>query len=117
MTPVQMRKYFFGELLKGLKVVWPILFVLLGAMLATGAAVGELEDWPLGDGFYFAFVSGLTIGYGDLVPRHPVSRALAIMIGFVGILLIGLVTAVGVRALESTWRQHETGGRTPGKPD
>lgn len=117
MTPAQMRKYFFAELLKGLKVVWPILSVLIGTMLATGLVVCELENWPQGDGIYFAFVSGLTIGYGDLVPRHPVSRALAVMIGFVGILLIGLVTAVGVRALDSAWQQHAAGTRAPGKPD
>ena len=119
MNPAQMRKFFFGELLKGLKVVWPILFVLIGAMVATGFVVCELESWPHGDGVYFAFVSGLTIGYGDLVPRHPVSRLLAVMIGFVGVLLIGLVTAVAVRALDNTWRQHETGTGTRAleKPD
>ena len=117
MKPAQMRKFFFGEFLKGLKVVWPILFVLIGAMVATGFVVCELESWPHGDGVYFAFVSGLTIGYGDLVPRHPVSRLLAVMIGFVGVLLIGLVTAVSVRALDNTWRQHETITRTPGEPD
>jgi Ion channel len=117
MTPTAMRIHFFAELLKGLKVVWPILLVLLGAMLATGFIVCKLEDWSQGEGIYFAFVTGLTIGYGDLVPLHPVSRVLSVMIGFAGILLIGLVTAVGVRALDATWRQHETGTRDSGKPD
>ncbi len=110
MTPAQMRRHFFAELLKGLKVVWPILFVLIGTMAVTGFLVRRLEGWPLVDGIYFAFVSGLTIGYGDLVPVHPVSRVLAVMIGFIGILLIGLVSAVGVRALDSAWNQHEKTG-------
>jgi hypothetical protein len=117
MNAAQMRTHFFAELLKGLKVVWPILFTLIFAMLATGFVVCELENWPKGDGIYFAFVSGLTIGYGDLVPKHPVSRVLAVMIGFVGILLIGLVTAVGVRALESTWRLQEMETNSRNKPD
>ena len=117
MTPAQMRKRFFTELLKGIKVVWPILSVLVGAMAATGFVVCELEGWPKGDGVYFAFVSGLTIGYGDLVPRHPVSRLLSVMIGFAGILLIGLVSAVGMRALDSSWQQHGGNARAPGKPD
>lgn len=86
-------------------------------MLATGFVVCALEDWPQGDDICFAFVSGLTIGYGDLVPKHPVSRVLAVMIGFVGILLIGLVTAVGVRALDSTWRLQEMETNSRNKPD
>jgi hypothetical protein len=66
--------------------------------------VGRLEGWPLGDAVYFAFVSGLTIGYGDLAPSEPLSRALAICIGFTGILLTGLVAALAVRALETLRR-------------
>lgn len=107
MTAASMRLYFFKELLKGLKIVWPILSGLIGIMVVTGFVVGELEGWPAGDGIYFAFISGLTIGYGDLAPHHAVSRTLAVMIGFVGILLMGLVTAVGVRSLDNAWRQQE----------
>ncbi|MBV8521001.1 MAG: two pore domain potassium channel family protein [Acetobacteraceae bacterium] len=33
----------------------------------------------MGDGFYFTFVTGLTIGYGDLVPRHFLSRLLVLL--------------------------------------
>ncbi|MEN9784009.1 MAG: hypothetical protein RJA24_1352, partial [Pseudomonadota bacterium] len=34
---------------------------------AQAAALhGMLTGWPIGDGIYFAFISGLTIGYGDL---------------------------------------------------
>ena len=49
-----------------------------------------LEDWSLGDGVYFSFVTGLTIGYGDLVPRRALSRFLAILIGILGTLLTAL---------------------------
>jgi hypothetical protein len=50
---------------------------------------------------YFTFVTGLTIGYGDLVPRQPLSRFLAILVGFFGVVLTGLVAAVAVRALQT----------------
>lgn len=69
-------------------------------MALCGVAIGWVEGWPLSESIYFAFVSGLTIGYGDLVPTQPLSRVLAILVGFAGILLTGLVAAVGVRALE-----------------
>ena len=49
---------------------------------------GFAEGWSLGDSVYFSFVTGLTIGYGDIVPRQALTRALAIAIGFCGILLI-----------------------------
>ena len=88
------------ELWNGLKLVWPILSGLLGVMVLLGALIGWREGWPLGDALYFAFVSGLTIGYGDLVPKDPLSRALAVCIGFTGILLTGLIAALGVHAFQ-----------------
>lgn len=99
-----MRRLFFAGLWDGIRLVWPILSGLLLIMGLLGAAIGWLEGWPLGDSMYFAFVSGLTIGYGDLVPSEPLSRVLAVTIGFTGILLTGLVAAVGVRALERAAR-------------
>ena len=53
------------------------------------------------DGLYFIFVTGLVIGYRDLTPRHIVSWCLAVMIGFSGIVLTGLVAAMSVRALDA----------------
>ena len=79
-----------------------ILGLLLALMIALGCAVALLEHWSLFEGIYFAFVSGLTIGYGDLAPKGTAGRVLAISIGFTGILLGGLIAAVGVQALHAT---------------
>jgi hypothetical protein len=99
--PYELRKLFFAELWNGLKVVWPILSGLLGLMVALGIVIGWREGWTLIDAVYFAFVSGLTIGYGDLVPKQPLSRVLAIGIGLTGVLMVGLIVAIAVRALDS----------------
>lgn len=96
-----LRRRFVSGLRRGLLVIWPILSGLLALMAALGVGVALLEHWPLTDGLYFAFVSGLTIGYGDLVPKGHLSRLLAISIGLTGILLAGLVAAVGVQALNA----------------
>lgn len=102
LSPRALRRHFLAHLVGGLQVVWPILAVLLATMVALGCGVAFVEHWSLGEGIYFAFVSGLTIGYGDLAPKAPVARILAISIGFIGILLTGLVAAVGVQALQAT---------------
>jgi hypothetical protein len=98
------RRYFFGALFRLLGIVWPILSGVLLAMIGPGLAIGFLERWGVGDSLYFAFVTGLTIGYGDLVPQRAISRLLAAVIGLAGILLTGLVAAVIVQALQETAR-------------
>jgi len=40
-----LRRNFFAGLLTGLRVVWSILSVLLGLILALGFGVGLLEGW------------------------------------------------------------------------
>ena len=105
MKPKELRRRFLAELLDGLKVTWPILSALLVVIVALGIVIGLLEHWSMLDAIYFAFVSGLTIGYGDLVPKRPLSRVLAVGIGLTGVLLVGLIVAIGVSALERASRQ------------
>ena len=99
MDPRALRRKFLGGLFTGLRVVWPILSVLLGLMIALGLVIGWREGWSVQDSIYFAFVSGLTIGYGDLAPKFLLTRVLAILIGVCGVLLTALLAAVAVRAL------------------
>ena len=95
---------FFTALLEQLHVVWPILSGILLAMVGSGLLIGRIESWRLDEALYFTFVTGLTIGYGDFTPQHLTGRLLAVAIGFAGIVLTGLVAAVGVQALRATDR-------------
>ena len=99
----QLRRIFFVELFQLLRVVWPILTGVLFAMAGPGLLIGHIEKWRIEDSLYFTFVTGLTIGYGALTPKHYVAL-LAVMIGFAGIVLTGLVAAVSVEALRTTAR-------------
>jgi len=94
-----LRRHFVAGLLTGLRVVWPILSVLLGLIIALGLVVGVIEGWSVHESIYFAFVSGLTIGYGDLAPTSLLTRALAILIGVCGVLMTALLAAIAVKAL------------------
>jgi voltage-gated potassium channel len=82
-------------------VVWPVLFAILAWQLTFGFLIAWIERWSLGDGVYFTFVTGLTIGYGDLVPHQPLSRFLALVVGFFGTVLTGLFAAIAVKALQT----------------
>jgi len=96
-----MRREFLVGLIFGLRVVGPILSALLILIVALGLVAGLSEGWSVADSVYFAFISGLTIGYGDLAPKTFAARGLAIVIGVCGIVLTGLVAAIAVQALSS----------------
>ncbi|TXR46338.1 potassium channel family protein [Phyllobacterium endophyticum] len=102
MEPKQTRRVFLKALYQQARVVWPILSGIIFVMVACGLVVGWIEGWRVTDTLYFTFVTGLTIGYGDLTPQHFSSRIFAIVIGCCGIILTGLVAAVSVEALRST---------------
>lgn len=93
---------FLVALGRGLYVTWPVLSGILVIEVVLGLLIGVVEGWSVGDAVYFSFVTGLTIGYGDIVPRQTLTRALAIVIGFGGILLTGLVAAIAVNATRAT---------------
>jgi hypothetical protein len=73
-----MRQRFFVAFGHAIHVTWPVLSALLGIQLVLGLLTGFVEGWSLGDAVYFTFITGLTIGYGDLVPRQTLTRVLAI---------------------------------------
>jgi len=98
----RLRRNFVGGLNTGLRVVWPILSALLGLIVVLGLVVGRLEHWSIQESIYFAFVSGLTIGYGDLAPKLLLTRVLAILIGICGVLVTAIVAAIAVKALTAS---------------
>jgi hypothetical protein len=99
MDPRTMRRSFLQGLFIGLRVVWPVLSALLVLIVGLGIIVGLREGWSVQESIYFSFVTGLTIGYGDLAPKALLTRVLAILIGVCGAILTALVTAVAVKAL------------------
>ena len=99
------RAAYLAALIQGLGVTWPVLSGLVLFKAGIGAVVGVLEGWGVGQGMYFAFITGLTIGYGDLAPRQSLTQLLAVVIGFSGVLLTGLVAALAVKAIHAVPRE------------
>jgi voltage-gated potassium channel len=84
-----------------------VILVLLALMVAGGAAVAFVEKMPFADTLYFALITGLAIGYGDIVVVSLVGRALAVLIGFIGVVFTGLIVAVAVHALQECGKEVE----------
>ena len=101
-----MRRLFFAELVYELGVIWPILSGILLVMVGSGLVIWRIEGWRLDEALYFTFVTGLTIGYGDFTPKHVSARLLALVIGFAGIVLTGVVAAITVQALNAAGRDR-----------
>ena len=74
-----------------------LLIIVIGAFL-----IASIEQLPLGEAVYFSFITGLTIGYGDIAPGTPAGRVISILLGINGILFTGLIVAAAVHALERT---------------
>jgi voltage-gated potassium channel len=87
-----------------------VILLLIALIVAGAAAVTLVEKMPFADTLYFAFVTGLTIGYGDIVMQTPVGRLVALLIGFIGILFTGLLVAVMVHAVRESFEESKKRG-------
>ena len=88
------------------RMVWHIRSVFLAIValiIACAVVIVGVEKMPIGEALYFAFITGLTIGYGDIVATTTFGRIMSVLLGFVGILFTGLVIAVAVHSLREAW--------------
>jgi voltage-gated potassium channel len=66
----------------------------------------------MGEAVYMAFITAITIGYGDMTPQRPVTRATAILLGLVGVVFTGIVVSVAVYATTEALAPGSTAGVT-----
>ena len=109
LAPKTVRRRFFVALGRAIHLTWPVLSTILAVQVALGLLIGFIEGWSVGDAIYFTFITGLTIGFGDIVPRQAIARALAIGIGVSGLILTGVIAAIGVHAMRTALTDSDTG--------
>jgi hypothetical protein len=107
------RSAFFRGFLNGLQVVWPVLSGLIVLIEALGLVVGVVEGWGLGSGAYFAAITALTIGYGDLAPSRALTRTIAAAIGLLGIITTAIVAGVAVAAVQESFGRRRRVSHLP----
>ena len=80
--------------------------------LLTNVVIGGIiltlleEELSFADGQYLAFITALTVGYGDLSPDSGLGRIVSCLIGVNGLILTGVVIALAVKGLELTFREE-----------
>src|SRR5215472_16957145 len=108
LPPKTVQRRFFVALGHAFRLAWPVLSMIFAIQVALGLLIGFVEGWPVGDAIYFTFVTGLTIGYGDIVPRQALARVLAIGIGVSGLFLTGVIAAIAVHAMRAALADSDT---------
>jgi voltage-gated potassium channel len=94
--------------------LWPFILFLVGVIAVLGLRIGALERWTTSNALYFAFITATAVGYGDFHPTRHRSKWLAIAIALIGVLLTGLIVAIGLEAVSHAFR--ETHGVAPIAP-
>jgi|SRR5215467_6026003 voltage-gated potassium channel len=89
---------FLKQFAIGLGLMMPLLVTLAIAITLLGQAAGAKEGWSRFEAFYWSFITATTVGYGDIRPLKRQSRIFAIIIGFLGLMLSGILIAVAVHA-------------------
>ncbi len=82
----------------GLFYAAPILLFLIVLIVVLGQMIGRREGWSRIDALYYSFITATTVGYGDFHPKKSFGKFVAIGIALTGLLLTGIIVAIGVKA-------------------
>jgi len=98
---------FFGIFLRIIYVVRKVLLTLIVFIFIMGVLLSIVEGLSLMDGIYFAFVSALTVGYGDIVPHTIIGRTIAVfLLPITGMLITGIMVAAAINAIDKGLRKE-----------
>lgn len=75
-------------------------------IVACGVAMAKADGMSVEDGIYLAFITAFTVGFGDITPRSRTTRFVSVILAFVGLILVGIVVAVAVHALDVAIETH-----------
>jgi len=97
---------FLRLFLRGLYFTAPLLLILLLIIVLIGQIVGRHEAWSKFDALYWAFITAITVGYGDFHPRKRLSKGLAVLTALVGIIFTGIVVAIALHAAQTSFKKY-----------
>jgi len=97
-------RYFFSILM----MVRHVLIALL-ALIAMGAGLISIaEGMNYWEALYLTLITGLTVGYGDVVPTTVLGRIVSVLVALIGLVFFGIVVAVANRAIVKTLEEQRS---------
>jgi voltage-gated potassium channel len=81
-----------------------VTLTLVLVLCCCAVAMSYADGIRLGDALYFTFITGLTIGYGDITPTTISGRVLSVVTGVIGVIFVGIIVAVATRALSFAFK-------------
>lgn len=78
----------FGRTSARIRSFYRVCFTLMIYFLVCGLIFHTLEGWGYADCMYFAIITLMTVGYGDLVPKNWFSRLLLVLLILVSWVLV-----------------------------
>jgi hypothetical protein len=98
---------FVAHFVRYLLHVQEVIVSLVLLLALGGVVISQIEGLDLGRGLYFAFITGLSIGYGDITPESAGGRFVSVVLGMIGMVFIGITVAVATRAFADTLKEHD----------
>lgn len=96
--------YFLRVFFSDLLYASPVLAFLVVLIIIIGTAIGKIEGWSRQDSLYHAFINATTVGYGDFRPSKKMSKSLAVLLAFVGLIFTGMILAIALHAADYAYQ-------------
>ena len=93
----------FGRILWLLTPLWSGLALIISA---GGLLLARVQQLAWGDGLYLAWITALTVGYGDLTPKTGGARLLCVMLAVVGVTFTAIITSLALNAGRVAMERH-----------
>jgi|APLow6443716910_1056828.scaffolds.fasta_scaffold493387_1 voltage-gated potassium channel len=102
----QFRQKFLSAFLQLLRVTSPIWGVLVVFIALLGLVFSLIEKIRIFEGIYHAFITALTIGYGDITAHTRLGMAISVLIGIIGMVTSGIIVALAFQAVKIAYESN-----------
>ncbi|MDZ7614099.1 MAG: ion channel [Flavobacteriaceae bacterium] len=96
----QFRRKFIRVFVDLLAVTFPIWGSLVILVSVLGVLFALLEELSIFRGIYHAFITAMTIGYGDITPNTSLGMIISLAIGVIGMVATGIIVALAFQAVK-----------------